>query len=277
MKKIKWSVILSIFVVAAAILGMSIRLKLTEQNSNTKEGNNIFLTLQVDSKQEVKDCMYWSEAFPELKNLSEAIKGMDTASFEEMVERYEKKKLYSEDFQVEYEGLTINKDTTEKEIIDYLGFPETFENHNGGLVNTGNGYRRWSLCYPNQYGWREGNEDEHKYLRITVMSERGAYYSNETWVEPENSYLVSINLEHEVETSRGIKRGDAVENILEAYGSPDIIRYSESSNESVEHRIELIYMGDDVSLRFRIGGREKKVEVILIDINMKKADIDQGL
>lgn len=280
MKKIRWAAILGIFVVVVAILGMFISFKSTKQNSNAKEENNIFPALQVDLKNEIKDYMYWYEAFPELKRISEAIKGIDTAPFEEMLERYEKKGLYSEDFQVEYEGLTISKETTEKEIIDYLGFPETFENYNGGLVNSSNGYRRWSLCYPNQYGWREGDEDERKYLRIVVMSERGAYYSNGTWgtwVEPENSYLVFINLEHNVETSRGIKVGDTVENVLEAYGSPDIVRYSESDNEFVEHRIELMYMGDGVSLRFRIGEREKKVEVILIDINMKKADIDQGL
>lgn len=273
MRKVKWSVAISIFVMAITVLGIVINQKLQKQNNNAERNNNIFGTLHVDIENEVKDSLYRFGGLSEieLKKIPEGIKEIDTASFEEMAGKYEKKELYSEDFQVEYRGLTITKNTTEEEIVDYLGFPENFENCNGGFISGGNGYRRWNLCYPNQSERRVGQ------LRIVILSQGGGYYSDETWVEPISSYLVFIELGHNLETSRGIKRGDSIESIFEAYGSPDIIQDYEPSRALDDNHAELIYMGDDISLHFVISENTMTIENIFLDINMEKSIKDQGL
>lgn len=278
-KKVKGLVAISMFVITITVLGIVINQKLKEQNDNVERNNDIFGTLQVDIENEVKDGLYRFGGLSEieLKKIPEGVKEIDIAPFEELAKKYEKKELYSEDFQVEYEGLTITKDTTEEEIVDYLGFPENFENCNGGYISSGNGYRRWSLCYPNQSGWNGEQEESHRYLRIVILSQGGGYYSDETWVEPISSYLVFIELEHNVETSRGIKRGDSIENIFEAYGIPDVIQDYEPSKSPDDNHAELIYMGDDISLHFVISENTMTIEYIFIDINREKSIIDQGL
>lgn len=276
MRKIKWLVMVSIFVVGVLVFGIIINLKHQEQNDTAEGNKSVFATLQVDIENKVKDSLYQFDGLSEieLKKIPKGVKEIDTAPFEEIAGKYEKKELYSEDFQVEYEGLTITKDTMEEEIIDYLGFPENFENNNGGFISGGNGYRRWSLCYPNQSEWRGEQEESREYLRIVILSQGGGYYSDETWVEPISSYLVFIEL---AETSRGIKRGDSIESIFEAYGSPDIIQDYEPSKALDDNHAEIIYMGDDISLHFVISENTMTIEYIFIDINMEKSRIDQGL
>lgn len=277
MRRVKWLLMVSIFVVGVIVFEIIINLKQQKQNDIAEGSNDVFATLQNAVGNEVEDKMYQCDEFLkiEMKKVSKDAEEIDLVPFEELAEKYEKKKLYSEDFQVEYEGITIGKDTTEEQIINHLGYPERFESSNRGFISGGNGYRRWQLEYPDDdYPDKDYSDkkDDRRYLRIVLLSELGGYDEEGMRLE-KGSYLVFIELGHNMETARGTKRGDTIESMLEAYGSPDIIQVYDSNNSFAE----FIYgTEDDVSLRFVID-ETMKIWNIQIDINMEKSIIDQGL
>ena len=186
----------------------------------------------------------------------------------EMAEKYEKKELTDSDFQVEYEGFTINKDTTEEQIIAHLGYPEKFEpktdGGDGGYISSGNGFMRWNLIYPIQELSNEIGQPE---LRIILLSKIDIEDTEVFFLK--DSYIASVWFDN-IETMRGIETKDTLEEVLEAYGRPDDIQEYRANNEY----IEISYKKDNIKLVFVIGP-SMRIEYSFLDINMEKADRDQ--
>lgn len=186
----------------------------------------------------------------------------------EMAEKYEKKELTDSDFQVEYEGFTINKDTTEEQIIAHLGYPEKFEpktdGGDGGYISSGNGFMRWNLIYPIQELSNEIGQPE---LRIILLSKIDIEDTEVFFLK--DSYIASVWFDN-IETMRGIETKDTLEEVLEAYGRPDDIQEYSANNEY----IEISYKKDNIKLVFVIGP-SMRIKDSFLDINMEKADRDQ--
>ncbi|MCL6605538.1 MAG: hypothetical protein K6T94_21950, partial [Paenibacillus sp.] len=101
--------------------------------------------------------------------------------------------LSEQDFEVMYKDVLINAELAPDNIIKKLGTEEGFEDNNYGLISQRNGYNRWGLNYPNK-------ED----ADITII-----------FLEDE---IVFTQLK-KIATHRGIKIGDSVDQLFQAYGN----------------------------------------------------------
>lgn len=167
--------------------------------------------------------------------------GTDAVEIEEMVEKYEKKELSDLDFQVEYEGIVITKDTSKEELVNSLGYPDDFETYNVGVDLGKSDFCSWALVYPDYISESQGSA----YIRINLESELDIDDAGNLYEL--YSHIESICLEG-VKTTKGIKNGDTLEKVLQEYGCPDHM-------ESKYNRgyIEVSYIKDDVELIFTIG------------------------
>ncbi|MCL1983700.1 MAG: hypothetical protein FWG53_11535 [Clostridiales bacterium] len=116
-----------------------------------------------------------------------------------------KPKLAIEDFTINYNGFTINEDTTVGELIDNLGYgdKEDYYYNNSGYVSTIGDTQVFNLCYPNY---------ENTELRVVYHKK----------VSGDDSFISFIELYFE--TPRGIKAGDSEQHLVEVYGEPDEIK-----------------------------------------------------
>ena len=165
--------------------------------------------------------------------------------------------LTEEDFIIAYDDIVIDGDTLHTEMFEALGCPEDFDAYNGGYISSGNGYRRWNLCYPSY----EDSEIRMIYLTDDSLDVANPEYQGE-------SYLIGISLE-KIETERGLKVGDTLEKMISLYGEPDVVQ-PYSANELLE---EAIYCYGDYKLKVVFA--DDIVQYILIDYSMDESIMKQ--
>ncbi|WP_150267022.1 hypothetical protein [Paenibacillus tepidiphilus] len=147
--------------------------------------------------------------------------------------------LSEQDFEVTYKDVLINAELAPDSIINKLGTEKGFEDNNYGLISQGNGYNRWGLNYPNK-------ED----ADISII-----------FLEDE---IIFTQL-NKIATHRGIKVGDSVDQLFEAYGNSELIKDS------------YIYELDTHKLQFYMSNDNKTVQRIYIDYNLDDANRKQGI
>jgi len=167
------------------------------------------------------------------------------------VSHYESTSLSNEDLYVVSDEFFVDRDMTEKDIIDKLGYPKNFYYDNYGYISSENGMVRWQLDY-----FKDNESDIG--IRVLLLSEQGDTRNDmDRYI---NTNILGIYL-HSVDTSRGIRVGDTKEKLFKTYGKPDIIRRYSANNEF----IEIIYKGNTGNIRFTLDEKVEKIEYILID------------
>lgn len=153
--------------------------------------------------------------------------------------------LEDADFEVTYEGYTINGQTTAEDIESNLGVPEDFEDNNNGYIATVDDEWRWQLIYPDFT-----NESDIKVVFYTDL------VTDETMIK----MVALVN----VETYRGIAVGDSMDDVYEAYGLPT----EEMPYESNAEYLELDYVKDDQRISFVVDEASGLVKYIYVDYNL---------
>lgn len=155
--------------------------------------------------------------------------------------------LADKDFAVEYKGYTINGQTTEEDIKRNLGVPEDFEDNNNGYITTAEQELRWQLMYPN----------------FTDQSDIRVIFS--TNLEMDVTTIKTVALEN-LETNRGIKAGDSIHDVYEAYGLPD----EEKPYESNAEYLEVDYVKENQSIQFIIDEESETIKYLYIKYNLSE-------
>lgn len=148
--------------------------------------------------------------------VEEAIEDDSDESLSDVFKNFEKTELSEQDFTFEYEDNTFSLSNTWSEYVDVLGYPEEYEQNNYGYVNTNSDGYYWEMIYPSQ------SEFEFGFYVVFVspsLEREGA-----------DTYVHHICLK-QVETFRGIKAGDSVNDLAAAYGKPDNITVNEGNAE----------------------------------------------
>lgn len=153
--------------------------------------------------------------------------------------------LEDADFEVTYEGYTINGQTTAEDIESNLGVPEDFEDNNNGYIATVEDEWRWQLIYPDFT-----NESDIKVVFYTDL------VTDETMIK----MVALVN----VETYRGIAVGDSMDDVHKAYGLPT----EEMPYESNAEYLELDYVKDNQRISFVIDEASGLVKYIYVDYNL---------
>lgn len=153
--------------------------------------------------------------------------------------------LEDADFEVTYEGYTINGQTTAEDIESNLGVPGDFEDNNNGYIATVDDEWRWQLIYPDFT-----NESDIKVVFYTDL------VTDETMIK----MVALVN----VETYRGIAVGNSIADVYEAYGLPT----EEMPYESNAEYLELDYVKDDQRISFVIDEASGLVRYIYVDYNL---------
>lgn len=163
--------------------------------------------------------------------------------------------LQTEDFTIQYQSVAIQRTTNVQELIQKLGYGEDYEANNQGFISGDDENRRWNLVYPNY-----NNPD----LRLIVMSEMSLQAEELAYGE---SYLVATSLESSnLATRRGIKIGDHLNAILQAYGEPTV--QQDNTNQDIT---VLKYSLDELVLEFSVDKATKKIANIFIEWNMQRS------
>lgn len=163
--------------------------------------------------------------------------------------------LQTEDFTIQYQSVAIQRTTNVQELIQKLGYGEDYEANNQGFISGDDENRRWNLVYPNY-----NNPD----LRLIVMSEMSLQAEELAYGE---SYLVAASLESSnLATRRGIKIGDHLNAILQAYGEPTV--QQDNTNQDIT---VLKYSLDELVLEFSVDKATKKIANIFIEWNMQRS------
>lgn len=245
-----WSIA---FVIILIVCFLIICYRVVQKDNSEVEGdtedNAIFQALQ----NTIKEHMAISEKIETI--------GMGDPEIKEMVEKYEKKELSDLDFQVEYEGIVITKDTSKEDLINSLGYPDDFETYDESVDWGESDYCSWALVYPDYISESQGSA----YIRINLESELDV--DDDGNLYELYSHIESIRLEG-VKTTKGIKSGDTLEEVLQEYGYPDHI-------ESKYDRgyIEISYMKNDIELIFTIG-MFKTVTAVRLVFPHKSVDVN---
>lgn len=158
--------------------------------------------------------------------------------------------LTDEDFDVEYKGYTINRQTTAEELQSNLGVPEDFEDNNNGYIATVGQEWRWQIEYPDF-----ANQSD---IRVVFYTD----------LDTDETDIKMVALEN-VETYRGVKVGDTINTIYEKYGLP----VEEKQSDSNEEYLELNYVKDDQRISFVIDEKNEMVKYIYIDYNLSEDEI----
>lgn len=148
--------------------------------------------------------------------VEEAIEDDSDESLSDVFKNFEKTELSEQDFTFEYEDNTFSLSNTWSEYVDVLGYPEEYEQNNYGYISTNDTGYVWGMCYPSQgyfdYGF-------HVVFVSSSMERDGT-----------DTYVDHVTLK-QVETFRGIKTGDSVNDLAAAYGKPDNITVNEGNAE----------------------------------------------
>jgi hypothetical protein len=117
------------------------------------------------------------------------------------------RELTRNDFTVEYNGFSINEDTTVEELVENLGCgnEKDYYFNNNGYISTIGEVQVFAFYYP-----------DYKNTGLRVV-----YRKN---ILDETSFISFLDLRFE--TQRGIKIGDNEQKTIEAYGEPDKIKTS---------------------------------------------------
>ncbi len=149
--------------------------------------------------------------------------------------------LQKNDFSFVYNNVTINDSIPIEYITDQLGLGDRYIGNNYGLISQNNGVNRRGIYYP---------EQEPQIFLV--------------YIDYNTTYLVFADLIN-LSTSRGIHVGDSVNKLEQKYGKGTI-------NENYYE-----YQLNQKRLLFYFDNKTNKITRILIDYNMEKANIEQGI
>lgn len=166
-------------------------------------------------------------------------------------ENSERIELSDRDFTFEYEDNTFSISSTWSDYVDALGYPDEYEENNYGYVNTNSDGYYWEMIYPSQSEFEFG----FYVVFVSPSLER----------ESEDTYVHHICLK-QVETFRGIKAGDSISDLADAYGKPDSITVDEGNDEWSD----ITYTYQDYSIVFVVSD-DKVLFVNMYDLYSETA------
>ena len=138
--------------------------------------------------------------------------------------------LADTDFCVDYNGQVFGPIMEWSDFTTVLGYPQKYEDNNEGFISAEEGYR-WELRYPES----QKNPYDFRVVLVSEAMER----------EGADTYIDFIGLD-QTPTYRGVKVGDSVDALKDAYGMPTDIRLYEAS----ENYVSAFYENEAGSLEF---------------------------
>ena len=142
--------------------------------------------------------------------------------------------MTDEDFTFIYGDNTFSISDKWSDFADALGYPDNFEENNYGYVTTDAAGYRWAMHYPSQ---ADSKYDFNVVMVSPSMDREGG-----------DTYIESITLT-QTETARGIKAGDSVSDLANAYGTPQYISLHDGNDEWMD----LVYNYGDEYIFFVIA------------------------
>ncbi|MBR6383461.1 MAG: hypothetical protein IKS56_05695 [Lachnospiraceae bacterium] len=140
----------------------------------------------------------------------------DVAALYDEFENVSWSKMTDEDFTFKYGDNTFSISDKWSDFADALGYPDNFEENNYGYVTTDAAGFRWAMHYPSQ---SDSKYDFNVVMVSPSMDREGG-----------DTYIESITL-IQTETARGIKAGDSVSDLANAYGTPQYISLHDENDE----------------------------------------------
>ena len=225
---------------------------ITESNQKEIISEVESATEQSSSIGEIEESSDKEQNTAEMEIIEENIIQSETEEkeIESLRDNFAECELTDEDFDVEYKGYTINRQTTAEELQSNLGVPEDFEDNNNGYIATVGQEWRWQIEYPDF-----ANQSD---IRVVFYTD----------LDTDETDIKMVALEN-VETYRGVKVGDTINTIYEKYGLP----VEEKQSDSNAEYLELNYAKDDQRISFVIDEKNEMVKHIYIDYNLSEDEI----
>lgn len=183
--------------------------------------------------------------------VEEVIEEIPGESLIDIFKDLEKVELSEQDFSFEYEDHTFSISSVWSDYVDALGYPDEYEQNNYGYISTNSDGYYWEMRYPSQ------GDSDYGFQVVFVSPSRER--------EGADTYVDHITLIR-VETSRGIKAGDSVNDLASSYGKPDSITIHEGNDECSD----ITYTYQDYSIVF-IVSEDKVLFINLYDIDSENA------
>ncbi len=156
-----------------------------------------------------------------------------------------KDSLTSDELSINYQGVTINKQTDVKLMWKKIGYGTANEDNNNGYISTdANGHRRHSFGYPNL----------NSLFRVVV-------------VNPDTNPKIERIILERLETKKRLRVGDSYSKLIKLYGIPNFeIRYSGSNLiKSIN-----VYSKSDEQLIVTVDRADKVLSIVIEYIDIYK-------